>query len=193
MKLLILSFIFSVSALAQYKVEIINYENREMSQECKTKAKCREYIARVEHKWGKKQRWQRKPCPKESDLIETRDVVNEIDSFTEYHCKQNYSVSKPIDISEEVDDRAALKEIEKDMAFGKSLYAKIRLLFKKAKLSRAQRKASRKQFSSIREDLFDGDICSARASIMEIEVNPIITVHRKAKTIKAIDKYTKCE
>lgn len=144
MKLLItLLLILTTNCFAQFKVEIVNSENQSMSQDCEDEAKCNAYIARVEHKWGKKQRWQKETCKKESDLIETRDITMEQPIYdtrevevlneetgeteikeesyesgtetiaigTEYHCKQNYSVTVT-DISEEIAAKAAKKVID---------------------------------------------------------------------------------
>lgn len=79
-KLIILLFI-SINSYAQFKVEIVNKDGQSMSKECETQEKCDAYIARIEHKWGKKQRWQNKPCDKPENQIEVRNITEEIPVF----------------------------------------------------------------------------------------------------------------
>ena len=105
---LILLFI-SINSYAQFKVEIVNKDGQSMSKECEAQEKCDAYIARVEHKWGDKDRWQNKPCDKPENQIETRSIENELDMpYIEYHCKQNYSVNVK-DISVQVEAKKAKK------------------------------------------------------------------------------------
>ena len=109
MKNLLILFMFSTTAFASFKVDITNEENQQMSKSgFATEEDAQNYVKRVEKKWGKKQRWQKKTCKNPLNLIETREVEPENEEpFTEYHCKQTYSYS----IFEDLD--AAAKEAEK--------------------------------------------------------------------------------
>lgn len=51
------------------------------------------------------------------------------------------------------------------MAFGKKIYVSVLLLNKAKGLSKAQKRQLRKDLKEIRDDLFDGSICSAREDI----------------------------
>jgi hypothetical protein len=62
-----------------------------------------------------------------------------------------------------------------DMDLGKKLYAQIMLHNKKKGSSKAQRKQMRKDFKDIRDDFFDGDICSAKDGVSAITPGVLIT------------------
>ena len=94
MKLIILTLLFSLNSYAQFKVEIINHESQSMSKDCETEIECNEYIARVKHKWGREDGWYKKPC---ADALETREVGEDFDKHTEYHCPKNYSADVVVD------------------------------------------------------------------------------------------------
>jgi len=82
----------------------------------------------------------------------------------------------------------------KDMDFGKTLYAKIMLMNKAKGLSKAQRKQMRRDLKEIKEDILDGDLCSAKAEIEALVADEVV-IHTsdKTKIIDTIQAFKNCQ
>lgn len=89
--------------------------------------------------------------------------------------------------------QGAVTGIVSDMVFGRDLYAQARLLSISKGLDRAQRKLMRSELEAARDDLFDGDICSAKIEIAAIDTSLIpITDSEKQSFIDKIDSNYSC-
>lgn len=96
--------------------------------------------------------------------------------------------------SQENSEKQAIEEVYKDMSFGKELYAKIVLMNKKSGLTKAQRKQMRKDLKSIKEELFDGNICDAKSEILLLAISPpAITQVKKDSVVALINEYKVCQ
>lgn len=103
--------------------------------------------------------------------------------------KSSYESDKAAKAAQE----AALDSQFKDMDFGKELYAKVMLLNKSKGLSKAQRKQLRKDLKDIRDDLADGDICSAREDISALVADgTLIREEDKTAVLALIDANKTC-
>jgi len=165
-KLLLLVLLFTNTVLASTLVNVTKINGEAIWQELDTEILADEYIANTKHKWGKLAGWRTDDC-----VGQTGTRIHAL-NFTEYNCPDEFTVTKT-DTTIARAAREALKTIEKDMAFGKSLYAKIRLL--NVGKTEAVRDAMRVAFEPIRSALFDGDICSAKSKIAVVTVDANIT------------------
>jgi len=78
--------------------------------------------------------------------------------------KANYEAKK---LAEENYKKAVDKELS-DMKFGQKLYAMVKVLNKQKGLSKAQRKGLKSTLKTIKDSMFDGDLCEARSEISAI-------------------------
>lgn len=181
-KLLALIFMLG-NAQASTLVSIINDEGQAMSKLFDTEAEADTYIANTKSKWGKLAGWRPDNC---AGQVATR--VNEY-GYTEYNCPDDFTATKS-DNTAAIATQDALIQIKKDMSFGSSLYANIRLL--NAGKDKATRDAMRATFSTIRDALLDGDICSAKVDIAAIVPDANITAGNITTVTAMIDAYKVC-
>lgn len=87
----------------------------------------------------------------------------------------------------------ALSTRLKDMAFGKDLYASIQLLNISRGLTKAQRRQIRADFGTMREDLYDGNICDMRVDLVALVPDGVlIRAADKTSILAKIDAYKTC-
>ena len=80
-----------------------------------------------------------------------------------------------------------------DMQKGRRIYAAIKVMNKAKGLSKAVRKQLRKDLIEIRDDLFDGAVCDARADIAGLNTEgPVIKAADVAKALTFIDSVKTC-
>lgn len=190
----LLLFFLSNNLLADIKIDVINnVTGRTYSAKFETQPELdiwkSEQIAN--DSWGKKDRWLKKEI---GDVCANgeRTFGNIVEGFyQECFYPVEYTITET-DITTQIQAEKALKEIKKDMNFGSDLYAKIRLKSMQKSLTKAQRKQMRNDFASVRDDLFDGDICSAREDVAAINNNPIITNADRDEIVALIDLYKTC-
>jgi len=176
-------FFISFSVNASTLVSITNSDGVDLWQEFDTLIEADNYISKTKHRWGKLAGWRSDNC-----VGQTATRVNSF-GFTEYNCPDQFTITKT-DTTAKKAAQSALIKIKKDMDFGKSLYANIRLM--NAGKSKAVRDAMRASFVTIRDALLDGDICSARVDISAIVPDANITAQNIADVLSLIDGYKTC-
>jgi len=182
---LLLIFLISFNLNASTLVSITNSEGQQMSKDFDTDQEADAYISThsVNGSWGRPQEWRSIEC---AGFLQTRlDIMSQ----TEWECPQEFTATKS-DTTASTAAKVALEVIVNDMGFGKSLYAKIRLM--NAGKSKAVRDAMRVSLSPIRDALLDGDICSARTDIAAITPDANITAQNLTDVLALIDAYKTC-
>ena len=186
-KILILLLLISLAAHSRVKIDIVNGEGQPMVNEFDTQAEADAYILKVVERgdWGQAS-WTETDC---GNSFKTR--TSAMTGNSEYLCADNFTVTIT-DITLEHAQKVALRTLVADMDFGRELYAKIRLMIAAKGLTTEQRKTFRTSSSSIRDDLFDGDICSARESIDSLPLDSIVTAEDKTQVFALMDAYKTC-
>lgn len=148
---------------------------------------------------------------KEKELALSCDDINgyfKVRTDEDVYCTKIVSYKKKLSGRKTVKEDAAKKALVmqamakkqavsdklKDMNFGRELYASVQVLNRSKGLSKADRRQLRVALKTMRDDLFDGNICEVREDLVILAADGVkIKESDKTALLSIIDKYKTCE